>query len=51
MMEGACGVFKEVRTLEEEEEDDFPEVKRGGLERLIRVQIEEESMGSWACYD
>jgi hypothetical protein len=36
MLEGACNVVKEVRTSGEEE-DDFPEVKRGGLERLIRV--------------
>jgi hypothetical protein len=36
MLEGACNVVKDVRTSGEEE-DDFPEVKRGGLERLIRV--------------
>jgi hypothetical protein len=36
MLEGACNVVKELRTPGEEE-DDFPEVKRGGLERLIRV--------------
>ncbi len=36
MLEGACNVVKEVRTSGVEE-DDFPEVKRGGLERLIRV--------------
>jgi hypothetical protein len=36
MLEGACNVVKEVQTPGEEE-DDFPEVKRGGLERLIRV--------------
>jgi hypothetical protein len=36
MLEGACCVVKEVRS-DGEQEDDFPEVKKGGLERLIRV--------------
>jgi hypothetical protein len=36
MLEGACNVVKEAQTSGEEE-DDFPEVRRGGLERLIRV--------------
>jgi hypothetical protein len=36
MLEGACNVVEEVQASGEEE-DEFPEVKRGGLERLIRV--------------
>ncbi len=36
MLEGACNVVKEVQAPGEEE-DDFPEVIKGGLERLIRV--------------
>jgi hypothetical protein len=36
MLEGACYVVKEARS-HGEQEDDFPEVKKGGLERLIRV--------------
>jgi hypothetical protein len=35
MLEGACCVVKEARP-HGEQEDDFPEVKKGGLERLIR---------------
>jgi hypothetical protein len=36
MLEGACNVVKEAHTPGGQE-DDFPEVKKGGLERLIRV--------------
>jgi hypothetical protein len=36
MMEGACCIVKEV-VPHGEQEDDFPEVRRGGLDRLIRV--------------
>jgi hypothetical protein len=35
MLEGACNVVKELHPLREE--DDFPEARKGGLERLVRV--------------
>jgi hypothetical protein len=36
MLEGACNVVKEVRASGDQE-DDFPEIKKGGLEQIIRV--------------
>jgi hypothetical protein len=36
MLEGACNVVEELHPPQEKE-DDFPEAKKGGLERLIRV--------------
>jgi hypothetical protein len=36
MLEGACCVVKEVEP-HGEQDDDFPEVRRGGLDQLIRV--------------
>jgi hypothetical protein len=36
MLEGACCVVKEIAP-QGEQEDNFPEFKRGGLDRLIRV--------------